>query len=793
MIQNYFKTALRNLVKHKGFSVINIFGLAIGMACTILILLWVRDELSYDKFLENADNTYLVLRGDKGGATAVTSKMLASALKEELPEIEKSTNFIQLPESFKFLIQNGSKGFEESVILADSNFFEIFSFKYRAGNPATALSAPNSIVITEEIAKKYFGNDKAIGKPLDVSAFGHKTVMNVNGILENIPLQSHIEGQIILPASWFKSIGINLDHWDDQSFHTYIQLKDNRYLQDLSSKIKQCEVKNFPNQNTQNLSYSLLPLTKIHLYGSNIKFLKSTGDIKYVQIFIVIAVIILLIASINYMNLSTALSLKRTKEIGIKKTVGANRRTLIIQFFGESLLLSCMALGFAILLVLFFLPEFNQLSGKKLVIRYHEPYLACIAFLITLITGLISGCYPALFLSSFQPIQILKGKLKLGSGSLYTRKGLVVFQFVISIVIIACTIVVFNQLSFIRNSNLGFDKENLLCIRMTGEANSKYDVLKNEFLKNPEIMNISRSEPVSSTLTSTTSVSWKGKPGNEEKHFWILHSDYHLAATYKFEMSLGRYFSDQYPSDKTNAFVINEAAAKSMGLKSPLDNEIQLWGKKGKIIGITKDFHFASFHTAIEPLIFTIPDDNQQNARFRVITIRFKSRTPDNLISFIDKTWHEQMSGIPIEYYFFDESLNMQYHSEIRMGTIFKYFSFLSIIIACLGLFGLVSISAEQRTKEIGIRKVLGASISNVALIISEDFLFLVIVSNVIAWPVAYYFMNKWLQDFAYRINISWWVFVLSGGLALIIALATVSFQAIKAALANPVESLRYE
>ena len=793
MFKNYFKIALRNLIRHKVFSFINIFGLAVGMACTIIILLWVFDELSYEKIFKNAGNTYLVLRGNNAEMTAVTSKMLAPALKQELPEIIKSTSFMQLPEAFKFLIQNGNKGFEESVILADSSFFEIFSYKFREGNPAAALSAPNSIIITKEIAKKYFGNENAIGKPLDVSGFGQKTVMNVSGILETIPLQSQIRGQIILTTNWFKSIGIDFDAWRDQSFHTYIQLKDNSDLKDLSSKIKQCEVKNFPNQNTQNLSYSLIPLTKIHLYGGNIKFLETTGDIKYVQIFIAIAFIILLIANINYMNLSTALSLKRTKEVGIRKTVGAKRNTLLLQFLGESFILSFIAFVLSILFVELLLPEFNFLTGKKLTIRFFDPRFIGLSFLVIVVTGLISGSYPALFLSSFSPVQILKGKLKFGSWNQFTRKGLVVFQFVTTVVIIVCTIVVFNQLSFIRNSNLGFDKENLLCIKTTGEANSKYNVLKNEFLKNPEIINVSRSEPVSTALTRTVGVSWRGKPQNEEKPFWVLHSDENLAATYKFEMKMGRYFSEQYPTDKTDAFVVNEAAVKSMGLKSPLDNEIRVWGKNGKIIGVVKDFHFASFRTAIEPLIFTIPDNNQQAGRYSIISIRFKSQNLENLVSFLEETWREQIAGSPFDYYFYDDSLNKQYFSEIRMGTIFKYFSFLSILIACLGLFGLVSISAEQRTKEIGIRKVLGASVLNVAFILSKDFLILVVVSNVIAWPVAYYFMDKWLQDFAYRIDISWWIFVLSGGIALVIALVTVSLQAIKTAIANPINALRYE
>jgi putative ABC transport system permease protein len=793
MFKNYLKMAIRNLIRHKTFSFINIIGLAVGMACTILILLWVIDELSYDKFINNADNTYLVLRGDKSGTMAVTSKMLAPALKQEFPEIEKSTSFMQLPESFKFLIQNGDRGFEESVIMADSNFFKVFSYKFMEGNPGTALALPNSIILTEEAARKYFGSEEAYGKPLTISAFGGKSIMTVAGILENIPLQSQIQGQIIMPSKWFDNIGINFDNWHDQSFHTYIQLKDNSNIRDLPLKITQCEIRNYPNQNTSSLSYSLIPLPKIHLYGSDIKFLDTTGDKKYVQIFIAIAVIILLIASINYMNLSTALSLRRTKEVGIKKTVGAYREKLIFQFLGESFFLSFISYCFALLLVGLLTPEFNFLTGKQLSINFSDLSFIGLSCLVIIITGLISGIYPAFFLSSFSPIQVLKVKMKQGSWNLLTRKGLVVFQFVTTIVIIVCTIIVLKQLSFIRNSNFGFDKENLLCIRMTNEANSNFDVLKNEFMKNPDVISISRSEPISSGITRTTGVTWPEKPENEEKHFWVLHSDCNLAATYKFQISLGRYFSEQYPSDKTNAYVINEAAVKAMGLTSPLDNEINLSGRNGKIIGVVKDFHFASFHTAIEPLIFKMPEDNQQAARYRVLTVRFKSQTPGNMITFLEKTWHAQVTRNPFDYYFYDEFLNAQYHAEQRMGTIFKYFSFLSIIIACLGLLGLASISAEQRTKEIGIRKVLGATVLDVTVILSKEFLIWVFVANIIAWPVGWYAMHKWLQNFAYRIDLTIYPFLLAGFAALVIALLTVSWQAVKAAMANPIESLRYE
>jgi putative ABC transport system permease protein len=800
MLKNYFKIAVRNLWKHKEFSIINIAGLSIGMACTILILLWVADELSFDRFHKNADNIQLVLRGDGKEMIGQTSILLAQKLKEELPEVINSTNFAKFPESLSFLVQNGNRSFNETMGMAASNFFEVFSFKLRRGNSSTALNDLNSIVITEDIAKKYFGEEDALGKILSVTALGQKRDVRVSGILENMPSNSHIQCQIIIPTDWFKSIinanfGSNFNFWDNLSVQTYIQLKNQCDIQELSSKIKACEIKYRADQNEQTLIYSLLPLTKIHLYGNGIKFLRaSLGDIKYVRIFFIIAIIVLLIAGVNYMNLSTALSFKRTKEVGIRKNLGASRKKLLFQFLGESLLLSFIALSCAIILVELLLPEFNKLSGKKLVIRFYERDFIFIASMVTIVTGIISGGYPAFFLSSFQPIQMLKGKLKLGFSGLITRKGLVIFQFALSVIIIICTIVISNQLSFIKNSNLGFDKDNIICIRMTGEANSKYDVLKNELEKNQNILIMSRSESINSNeWGSTGGVSWQGKEEKDEKNFWELYSDYDLASTFKIEMSQGRYFSKQFPTDSANAFVINEAAARVMGMKSPLNEVIQLGKKKGVIIGVTKDFHFSSFHNAIEPLIITIPENDKQKLYFRILAIRINSGSLINCVKFIEKIWKEQISNVPLNYYFYDESLNAQYSAEQRMGTIFKYFSFLSILLACLGLFGLASLSAEQRTKEIGIRKALGATIANITFILSQEFLIWIMIANIIAWPVGFYFMNKWLDDFVYRIGISWWIFILSGGISLIIALATVSFQAIKAAVANPVESLRSE
>jgi putative ABC transport system permease protein len=796
MLKNYLKIAFRNIVRHKAFSFINIFGLAVGMAVTILILLWVQDELSFDKFFKHSDDIYLVLRGDNTGLSAMTSKFLAPALKEEFPEVKKAACYMPLPESFTCVIRNGDKAFEEKLALADSNFFNVFSFSLKEGNPTTALKDPSSIVITEKVASKYFGKGNAAGKLLNVSFMGQQLTMKVSAVINTIPDNSHIQSQIIFPITMLQSLGFKEYGWQNQSYYTYIQLstplRNTNEIHELSSRIKACELHHDPNQ-PQSLNYSLLPLTNIHLYGGSLKFFAATGDIKYVQTFLAVALIILLIAVINYVNLSTALSLKRTAEVGIRKAIGANRSSLILQFLGESLLLAVIALAFSLLLAELLLPGFNALSMKTLSIRYTDPAFLGMIFFLTILTGVVSGGYPALFLSSFTPVQMLQGKVKLKLNNIFFRKGLVVFQFALSIFMIICTIVVFNQLTFIRKTDSGFEKENILCVRAAGETNSRYDVFKNEILKDPEILSLSRSEPLSNgVLGSTLGVNWQGKQSNEELHFWILHSDCDLAATYKLELTQGRYFSRLFPSGPTNSYVINEAAAKAMRLKSPLSEEIQVWGRTGKIIGVTKDFHFASFHSVIEPLIFRIPDQSEQN-RFSVISLRFRAGMPDNTLNYIKKVWGEQMKGIPLDYYFFDDALNAQYIAEQRMETLFNYFSLLSIMIAGLGLLGLASLSAEQRTKEIGIRKVLGASVSDIIIILSKEFLMWVIVSNAIAWPIAFYVMNKWLQSFAYRVDLSWWVFEVSGLFALVIALLTVGSQAVKAATANPVESLRYE
>lgn len=789
MIRNYFKIAIRNLIKHKKYSLINILGLAIGLACFILIMLWVQNELSYDRFHENANHIYIVFRGENDKLKGVTSKLLAPALKADLPEVIDATSFVPLPESFKSYLQYEDKGYEENFALAEPQFFHIFSFKFKEGDPQSAFENPNSIIITERMCQKYFGDRNALGESLTLTLGGQKRTLKVTGILKNIPYNSHIQEDFFVPIDFIKIFGVDWDRWDNQSVHTFILTQGKVNIQEIEQKILECKKRNFVEEN---VSYSLLPLREIHLHANNIAFFASTWDIKYVYIFSIIAGIILLIASMNYINLSNALSLKRTKEIGIQKIFGAQRSNLIRQYFGETLILTIIALGLALLIIELFLPILNQLSEKSLSVNYDSPQFLITILLTMLLTSIISGLYPALFISGFQPIEVLKGKFHFGSKGINLRKGLIIFQFALSIIMIICTIVVFHQLNFIQNTNLGYDKENVVCIRLKGDISNQYNAFKNKLLENPSILVISRSEPLAaSSIGKTEGVNWPGK--KQKFSTWLLHVDSDFAETYKIRLKAGRFYSEKYPTDETSAFVLNETAVEVMGLESPIGMELTVWGRKGKIIGITKNFHFNSLHHAIEPLIFRIPDPAQKNVFYRELSLRLKSNSIHQSLAFLRDMWDSFFPAEPFSYYFFDEKLYASYYAEQRMGKIFKYFSFLAIFIACLGLYGITAFTIEQKIKDIGVYKVLGATISNIVFMLSKKYLWWIIFSNAIAWPITYYVANKWLQNFAYRIDLTIWPFLLAGFAALAIALLTVSWQAIRAAMANPVESLRYE
>jgi len=794
MLKNYFKTTFRNTTRHRRYSFINLAGLATALACVILILLWVQHELSYDQFHEKADDIFMVLRGEEETIMAPTSCLLAPSLVAELPEVVNATRFAQIPETEKVLFRSGEKVFEENISFTDSHFFEIFSFPFLKGTPGSALKGPASVVITEKTARKYFGSQEAYGQSIQMFLYGVKMPMSITGVIKDIPSNSHIDCDIFVSLDTMRSIGINWEDWRNQVPRTYILSRDNIVDADLASKITACEIRNRPDADLEKLFYSLLPLKNIHLQAKNIKFFATTGDSKYVYIFTVAAFIILLIACVNYMNLSTAVSLKRAKEIGLRKVVGANRSMLIKQLLGETVILSFLAIMLAVLLAQIFMPVFNRISGKSLTIHYFDIRFLIGAGLLAFFTGILSGYYPALFLSSFQPARILKEKSSLALKGMGLRKGLVVFQFSLSIILIISTIIVFKQLLFIKNSDIGYDRDNILCVRIAGDMGDTYDVLKNELLKNPDILGVSRGEPLNANvITNTDGVIWRGKEENKTQYFRILRTDCDFASTYDIKMEEGRFYSKEFPSDATGSYVINRAAQKVMGLESPVGEEINLWGRKGSIIGVASDFHFGSFHQSIEPLLIILPSERFKNFFLRLLSVRYKSGTLQSSMRYVEDKWKAVIPDMPYDYYFLNDALNTQYKAEQRMGTIFRYFTILAIFIACLGLYGLTSISAEQKIKEIGIRKVLGASASNITVMLSKEFLKWVVLANFIAWPVAWYVMNRWLQNFAYRINMGWRTFVLAGALALAIALSTVSIRAFLAATADPVESLRYE
>jgi putative ABC transport system permease protein len=789
MLKNYFKIAFRNLLKYKKYSLINVLGLAIGLACFIIIMLWVQDELSFDRFHKNADDIYLIIRLDSGESDVSSAKMLAPALVQELPEVINATSFNPLPESFKGLIEYKNNRFEENLALVEPRFFDIFSFNFKEGDPESALKDPNSMIMTEKMRQKYFGDDKGLGESITLSLLGQKRTLKVTGILKNIPHNSHIQREIFTPIDFIKTYGIDWDNWHSRTVYNYIQTQGSVNLQQLERKILECKQRNY---HEENVSYSLLPLTKIHLHSQNIGFFTSTGDIKYVYIFSVIAGLILLVASMNYMNLSNALSLKRARTIGIQKVVGAQRNHLMGQYFGETFILTALALACALILVQLLLPVLNQVSGKELATNYFSLEFWIALLVIVLLTSFISGLYPAVFISGFQPMKVLKGKLGTTSSGLNLKKGLIIFQFASSILIMICTIIVFNQLNFIQNTDMGYDKENIVCLKIKGDISSRFEAFKNSLMNDPRVLNISRSEPPQAEeLGKTEDVHWEGK--SQKFSAWLIHVDSDFADTYRMKMQSGRFYSSEHPTDATEAYVLNEAAVRGMGIEDPVGKDLTVWGRTCKIIGVVKDFHFNSLHHAIEPVILRIPNPDQMNLFYRIISVRLASGPiPENL-SFVENTWRSFYPSESFDYYFVDEKLASGYQAEMRMGRIFEYFSFIAIFIACLGLYGLIAFTIEQKFKDIGVHKVLGASVTNIVYLISKSYLGWIIISNLIAWPIAWVAVNKWLQNFAYRININIGVFFIAGLATLSIALLTISWQTIKAATANPVESLRYE
>ncbi len=795
MLKNYFKIAMRNIRRHMGYSFINIAGLAIGITCTLLILLWIQDELAYDRFHEKGGNIYRIIVEDEqrlqyAGTCPIP---LGPHSKQAYPEVLDSIRFCN---GFQeFLVGFEEKVFSEEIGIVDPSFLTMFTFPLLKGDPQTALEDPYSLVMTERMARKYFGPEDPMGKVIRILSSRKQMIsFTVTGILEDIPRHSHLQFQIFLPFQaldemvwWVR----DFEKWSDWSYYTYVLTEPGISIPELNRKITDLVRQNHEGDDLTS-KFFLQALADVHL-RSHFKYdLAGHGDIRTIYIFAIVAVFILLIACANFMNLSTARFSNRSKEVGLRKTIGAHRAQLVKQFLGESLFFVLIALIVALVLIRLSLPLFNQLTGKPL-----DLDVADLGFLLNLVaviffTGLMAGSYPAIFLSAFQPADVLKGQSRAFSKGVFFRKMLVILQFSLSIIIIICTTIVYNQLTFVRNKKLGFDKENVIHLPLSGTIHANYDVIRNELLSNPQLSAIAASDQLLTQIfRASTGARLEGKEVCEHTSINFLTVDYHFLDMFDMKLSQGRSFSEEFATDAEEAVILNQTLAKILGGENLVGKKLYNYSEGGtrQIVGIVEDFHFESLHSQVKPLMM-VP---QSSSVYKFMYVKIGPGIIASSIKFLKDTWKKYGSGNPFEYHFLDQTVDQLYASEKRMGKIFLDFAFLAIFISCLGLFGLASFTAEQRTKEIGIRRVLGASAGQIIYDLTADFSKWVLAANVIAWPVAYFAMNRWLQNFAFKTEIRLWVFVLSAVLSLAIALLTVGFRSVKAALANPADSLRYE
>ncbi len=801
MIKNYFKIAWRSLLRQRAFAAINVVGLAIGLATCLLIALYVFDELSYDRFHAKADRIVrVVFRGTVPGGEIREAHVMppvAQVLQAEHPEVEAATRLRR--GGTPFFEINNQLFYEESLAFVDNNFFNIFSFPLIQGNQATVLTEPNTVVITEDVAKKYFGTIDAVGKEIQIK--DEDTRLKVTGVIKNLPHNSHLHFDIF--ASMASYPDAKSTSWMESEFFTYLLLQPGYDYKKLEAKLPDVFEKHagpqFPDafgmdytsfrRTGNNIGLYLQPLTDIHLYSDFPYDLGTPGDIRYVYIFGAVALFMLLIASINFMNLSTASASKRAKEVGVRKVLGSGRELLTFQFLIESLLLVFIALLLAVGLAQLALPLFNQLSGKALSFGLMSQWSVIpVLLLIGLAVGLLAGSYPAFFLSAFKPVAVLKGKLTPENKGLGLRSGLVVFQFFVSIGLIFSTTVVYKQLHFIQNKKLGYDKEQVLVLQ-TWPLGSNEEVFRQQLLQDSRIISVSNSPyvPAGASFSNNFFVHPYEDPSQ-----WVKTLRYDVDESYiptlGIELSAGRNFSANYGTDSLSA-IINETAATAMGWASDALGKtlVNGDGKHLRVVGVVKDFHFKSLHESITPLVMVMNDN------FGNLIVKARPGDMGLLLQTIEARYNTLPHDLPFSYSFLNERLNNTYQVEKKTGMILGVFAGLTIFVACLGLFGLATFTAYQRTKEIGVRKVLGASVTNIIRLLVKDFVKLIGIAAAIASPIAWWAMNKWLEDFAYRIEIQWWMFAVAGLAAVVIALLTVSWQAIRAAVANPVDSLRDE
>jgi putative ABC transport system permease protein len=802
MFKNYFKIAVRNLTKNKAFSLINIFGLAIGLTCFMFMAAFVFNELSYDKYPAQARNIYRVILSVTGNGDLAAYPMVDVAvgegMKNAFPEIKATTRLAPVTDFIKY---NDKQFKEEKIAFADSNFLQMFCIPLIEGDTRTALVQPNSLVVSSAFAKKYFGNEDAVGKSLSVGTV-HQ-LYKVTGVFGEIPENSHFHFDAFLSlTSWH----LTRQTWSNVGFYTYLLLNKNTDPKKLEKKFPELVAEHVvpeiqhdmgvslaeAEKSINTFVFSLQPLTDIHLYSHTKYELEPNGNIQYVYIFSALALFILLLACVNFTNLSTAKAAKRAREVGIRKVMGSMKKNLVIQFLSESVLLTLLSMLIAFGLLFLLLPYFNQLADRQIPFRFFISY-QCILAMVSLmfITGIVAGIYPAFFLASFNTIKVLKGAASKGSQRNQLRSSLVVFQFFVSIALIIATIIVYQQLYFMQNKNLGYDKEQVLFLpdaRLLGKNQAAF---KQQLSQNKNVIasSISRSAP-GLPFMDGTEIYPKNENGNgKEIHANIYHVDEDYLKTLGIKIIGGRNFSRNFPTD-SGAVVINQAMVRELGWNrtNPIGKTIVRSGQQQfEVIGVVADFNYASAKQEIAPLMMMLGNN------YGGLVIKINTTDVKGFLSDLKKEWDSFNPEGALDYTFLDDNFAKLYASEIRAQKIFSAFAIIAIIIASLGLFGLSAFVIEQRTKEIGIRKVLGASIQNVLLLVSKDLLLLVGIAFLISVPVTWWAMHNWLQDFAYRVNIQWWVFLLAGSIAILISALTISFQAIKAAVANPVKSLRTE
>jgi predicted permease len=790
MLKNYFRVAWRSLIASKTFSLINLSGLSLGIACSLLIFLWVNDEINVDKFHAHGDRLFLMYENEtvdgKMFSGYWTPGLLAQELKKKIPDVQYATGMYS-HDGTNF--EAGDKRLKEDGMDADSDFFKMFSYPLLQGDPATALNTPATIAISDKMAASFFGSPHdAMGK---IIRWENSRNFTVTAVFAKPPTGSSAQFDYVI--NWSAELDANpwLKEWDNNSPNTAILLRPDADPRKVSAKLDHfLDQYNHSFTSTFRLDLGMQPYGDTWLHAEFTNGKPSGGRIEYVRLFSLIAVFILFIACINFMNLTTARAGRRAKEIGIRKVAGAIRGPLVRQFLIEAVLITAVAAGIALLIVTAILPQFNKLTGKEILLPWSSSlFWEALAGLV-LVTGTLAGSYPAFFLSRLQPIRVLKGSLKFTGGAVLFRKGLVVFQFVLSIVLIIGTIVVSRQISYIQNADLGFDRDNLVYIPMEGDLGGKYPVFRSEAARIPGVRDVAvlQDRPVHIGRDITGSVDWQGKDPNSNTQFAVTAAGDDFIKTMKLQLLQGRDFYRDYPAD-TSGFIVNQAAVTAFHYKNPIGQPLKLWNRQGKIIGVVKDFHLTSLHQKIMPLVIRMrnPDEGGN------ILVRIDARHTKEVMTSLGQLCTTLNPQFPFTYYFTDDQYLKQYKSDVIVSRLSNGAAILAIFISCMGLLGLAMFTAEQRTKEIGIRKVLGAGIFSVLTLLSGEFLLLIVIALVIASPLAWWAMHNWLHNYEYRIRIQWWFFGLAGALALLIALAIVSFQAMKAALVNPVKSLRSE